>query len=408
MYDNNGGGKWSRAAHVGRGILGRMTFWRWIVTLAALLGFATFTNVGGLGEVVSATIRTIQLVKPEFQEAGGILKEYSPAVPGMIITIGGQDYVIADSRPAGAEYARLTGVDPQKPSNRSTSSQAQISDGLAMSVDELQEQFVIQADDNEQAANQFEELKQQFLLLTGGGAVPNFSNLKSVDVISLRQLLAAMRAVRVAGSNLPFDMVTPSQWEAMLEQAVQNRFIECFATQNLQCVKEWGKLQTEFVSNPPGLSDWLDAIIADVDQLTELATVASGSTDINNMIAQKIAASYEAAITSRKNRACQSLNEGLRQPIDFQWCFSGQSGVITVDEGFQLPSTIFGNRGNLDSKDTIVLKIPEMQWETVLSYEEAMTLFPRLTVQGGNIQFPNEPSLWDKINNPWFPGGQLP
>ncbi len=368
-------------------------------TVITVLGLIFFVNMGLFRLFVYTGVDTYKAVEPEAKKAVAELKNFAPGAPGLSIKYGEHVIDLWKEVEPGQDYVKITG---QSWTSAGSGGNDNGSSGTAQNVSDIIVDEPSSDTTQEQKQAQFNTYRTQFITLVGGADFPDFSMLDVTDVKTARELLARMKVLNV-------DVVAPSQWEAQLEDTVKKKYESCFVNRSVGCVRDWDSLQTQVLSDPPGLREWVRGSLDNDTAMTELVSAAS-NTNIQVIIQGELETQYAVDFANRRLAACDRVSNNQLSPIDIQWCYIGLSITIEIDEGYQLYKEVGGNKGKLDENDviTFVWTTTGGQNRLVVPYAIAIAAIPDMTIETTSYAFPPSPLLWDTKTNPWKPGVPLP
>lgn len=374
------------------------TFWEKLRNgVVILFAFIYFVQSGLIKVGIIASRDTVAIVGPDAAAAFTKAGDYLPGAPSLTIKIGSNEYNLFGGKDPGGEYTSIWG-----PGSQSAQSGFSGKSGTtALSIDALTTQYSGKTPtDPKEKEKQYLSLVRSLVDLVGGsGYSPNFSTLEPHKIIAARNTIAAMKAIG-------FDTVNPVKWEAELEKAVIKAYGICFKKQDFECVDAWGPLMSKVVMEPDGLRDWLTLLLKkDQPGYSKLLRLAinTNAQEIGNELVGK---AFNEAKTARVAKAKANTKANKATATDILWMFAGRTVNVTVDEGFQLPAEVGGNRGKLDKSDKITLR-DSLGLVVTVDGDVALAAIATLSTATTQAQFSPQP-LDPKTLESWAPGQDLP
>jgi hypothetical protein len=372
--------------------------------LFVVLGVMLFVGTGMLKIGIFAVRDMGKAGQPMAEQAVAEAQKLLPGAPAVSLTINGHEYKF-NGVPSGQYWTELTGVTYGNGSGGNNSGNG--NSDTAPNSDELPPSSPPPDQDPKVV---YEKYRDQFIQLVGGVTPdqPDFSLITATNTKTARQLLSNMK-----GTNV--DMVQPQTWSDALEAAVKKAFEACFGRQDLECVRDWNNIQSEVVTDPPGLNEWLKAILTEGDKVNALLR-AAGNTNAEEVLNSLLDGVFKQAKVERIARAQALL--GTTEPsktesgVEVQWALAGKTVKVWIEEPNNplnfVPPEIGGNMGVLDESDVVALIDGDIIYR--VSYAVAIKAIPGLTMEmhDKSYTFPDQPALWDSKANPWTPGTPIP
>jgi hypothetical protein len=364
-----------------------------LVGILALIAMGVLTDTLRFGKQVGTDMA------PLVNQAKDHLVALNPGAPGFGIVINGVEHVWWGQQQPGKDWQEIVGTTYGNGSNSSNSG-----NGGNTSPDSSGYTAPPPAA-GEDPATVYAKYKTQFIGLVGGQPdIPDFTQLTSGNVKAARQTLALMRATGV-------DLVTVTSWSDQLEQAVTSHFEDCFKNKDLSCVRDWNDLVSKVVSDPPGLTEWLTAVLSDNSKVNEIVNAAT-NTNAGDVLSNLLRDQYTKAFADRVTTGCNALANGQITALNVQWCYASKTVHLWIVQsnalGNWVPSAVGGKSDVFDDNDT--LQIVYNGAVVDVPYAEAINAIPGISFadHDKDYAFPASPSLWDATSNPWVPGQPIP
>lgn len=381
----------------------KMSFWN---AFFVFLGILLFLSSGMLRTWLFAAKDSYVQIQPNVKAAGEQFSALNPGVPEFGFIWNGKEHKIWGAQPSGKDWAALTGVTYGSGGSGADDTDGGGSDQPDQGSDDLPPQTPPQGED---PAATYAKYQTQFIALVGGiPGVPDFSLVTASNVKTARQLLSNMKATGV-------NLVEPQIWNDEMEARIKAKYEACFPAHDLSCVRAWGPVQIAIVNDPPGLREWLFSIISDSNAVNDLVSSAV-NTNAQSILDGMLDQLFQTALVERIQRACAALGQGEEPAgtaLDVQWCFSGQTVQVWIEEkntlGNWVPKQIGGAWGVLGEGDHVVF-VDAAGKKYRVTAEVAMQAVKGLTFdsQEKYVEFPDQPALWDTAANPWIPGQPIP